>query len=144
VFCVLLAGAVLGPRLGFASQAEYLAAGAAGLPVFSAGGGPAALLGPTAGYLLCFPFAALAVGMIVARLGQSTWSYATAGLAGVASIYLLGASWYTVWSALILGRPVGLAVVLAQSVVPFIAPDLVKAGLMAAAAPSVRRRLRIW
>ena len=31
VFCVLLAGAVLGARLGFVSQVEYLAAGAAGL-----------------------------------------------------------------------------------------------------------------
>jgi biotin transport system substrate-specific component len=143
VFCVLLAGAVLGPRLGFASQVEYLAAGAAGLPVFSAGGGAAAMLGPTAGYLICFPFAALVVGEIISRLGQSTWSYATGGLAGVVSIYLLGASWFMVWSAF-LGRPIALAVVLAQSVAPFVAPDVVKAGLVTAVAPSIRRRLRIW
>ncbi|MGD0111353.1 MAG: biotin transporter BioY [Armatimonadota bacterium] len=143
VFCVLLAGAVLGPRLGFASQVEYLAAGAAGLPVFSAGGGAAAMLGPTAGYLLCFPLAALVVGTVVGRLGQSTWSYATAGLAGVVSVYLLGASWFAVWSAF-LGRPIALAVVLTQSVVPFIAPDVVKAGLVASVAPRVRRRLGVW
>jgi len=143
VFCVLLAGAVLGPRLGFASQVEYLAAGAAGLPVFSAGGGVAAMLGPTAGYLLCFPFAALMVGTIVGRLGQSTWSYSIAGLAGVGSIYLLGASWFMVWSAF-LGRSVALVVVLTQSVVPFVALDVVKAALMASVAPSIRRRLRMW
>ena len=64
VFCVLLAGAVLGARLGFVSQVEYLAAGAAGLPVFAHGGGLPALLGPTAGYLIGFPIAAAVVGAL--------------------------------------------------------------------------------
>ncbi len=41
VLFVLLAGAVLGARLGAASQALYLAVGLAGAPVFAAGGGPA-------------------------------------------------------------------------------------------------------
>ena len=45
---VLLGGAVLGPRLGAASQVLYLAAGLAGLPVFAASPtlpqGPARLL----------------------------------------------------------------------------------------------------
>ena len=36
-FAVLLSGAVLGSRRGFASQALYLAEGAAGLPVFAGG-----------------------------------------------------------------------------------------------------------
>ncbi|MGH7539390.1 MAG: biotin transporter BioY, partial [Gemmatimonadota bacterium] len=55
VVAVLLAGVLLGPRLGAASQAAYLAAGASGLPIFAAGGGVAYLLGPTGGYLLAFP-----------------------------------------------------------------------------------------
>jgi len=65
--CVLLAGAVLGARLGAASQAAYLATGALGAPIFAAGGGLAYLLGPTGGYLLAFPVAAFVVGAIAGR-----------------------------------------------------------------------------
>jgi biotin transport system substrate-specific component len=59
---VLLLGALGGARVGAASVALYLAEGAMGLPVFSGGAaGPAALMGPTGGYLLGFlPAAALA------------------------------------------------------------------------------------
>ncbi|HEX6590294.1 MAG TPA: biotin transporter BioY [Longimicrobiales bacterium] len=62
---VILAGALLGPTLGASSQVAYLALGAAGLPVFAAGGaGLPHLLGPTGGYLLSFPVAAFAAGAI--------------------------------------------------------------------------------
>src|SRR5690606_18563937 len=44
---VLLAGALLGARMGAASQVLYLAAGTLGLPAFAFGGGAAYLLGPT-------------------------------------------------------------------------------------------------
>ena len=61
---VLLAGAFLGARNGAFSQAAYLLAGVAGLPVFAGGSwGAALLLGPTGGYLLAFPLAALVVGL---------------------------------------------------------------------------------
>ncbi|MFN2327253.1 MAG: biotin transporter BioY, partial [Gemmatimonadales bacterium] len=49
---VVLAGAMLGPRLGAASQIAYLGMGIAGLPVFVGGFGLAYLAGPTGGYLL--------------------------------------------------------------------------------------------
>src|SRR5690606_40864442 len=54
---VLLSGMLLGPALGAAAQTAYLAAGAAGLPVFTAGLGVPYLFGPTGGYLLAFPAA---------------------------------------------------------------------------------------
>lgn len=64
-FGVMLAGLVLGPRLGAAAAALYLLTGAIGLPVFSGGtGGVAVFLGPTAGYLVSFPFLAAAVGAL--------------------------------------------------------------------------------
>jgi len=141
VFCVLLAGAVLGARLGFVSQVQYLAAGAAGLPVFAYGGGPAALLGPTGGYLIGFPLAAAVTGALCARLGQRGRIGLFAGcLAGVAVIHLFGAAWYGGWSALI-GTGAGFVAVLSQSVFPFAGIDAVKAAAAAALVPSLRRRL---
>jgi len=64
-FFVLLSGALLGPWLGACSMLVYLAAGVAGLPVFSSlGFGFARLVGPTGGYLLAFPAASFAVGYL--------------------------------------------------------------------------------
>jgi len=59
----LLIGALAGPRLGAAAIALYLAEGALGLPVFAHGtGGPAVLMGPTAGFLLGFLLSAAIAG----------------------------------------------------------------------------------
>lgn len=49
---VYLAGLLLPLKLSFSSVALYLLLGLAGLPVFTTGGGPAALVGPTGGYLI--------------------------------------------------------------------------------------------
>lgn len=65
-FSVLLAGGLLGWRNGSLSMVAYLFAGALGMPVFSdAGFGFARLLGPTGGYLLAFPVAAIVSGWIL-------------------------------------------------------------------------------
>lgn len=118
VMAVLLAGWLLGPRLGAASQLTYLAAGAAGLPVFAAGGGLAYLLGPTAGYLLAYPAAAWIVGAAAredAGLGRQA-----AGLAGgVAAIHAGGAGW--------LAAVAGHEAALAAGVLPFLGVDGIKA-----------------
>lgn len=60
---VLLTGAVLGARRGFAAVGLYLIVGAAGLPVFANGtAGLAPFSGPTVGYLISFPIAAAVIG----------------------------------------------------------------------------------
>jgi len=61
---VLLLGALGGSRMGAASVLLYLAEGAMGLPVFANGAaGPAALMGPTAGFLLGFVASAWIAGL---------------------------------------------------------------------------------
>ncbi len=83
-FAVLLSGAVLGMRRGFFATLLYLAAGAAGLPIFSGGAaGLAVLVGPSAGYLIGFPLAAALCGFIVERLPRRS-------LASVPSIFAAG------------------------------------------------------
>ncbi len=132
VVCVLLAGALLGARLGAASQAAYLAVGIVGAPVFAAGGGLAYLLGPTGGYLLAFPLAAFAVGAIAGREGGLL--RLTLGLiAGVAVIHLGGVTWLSMVTgsfeqALLLGAG------------PFLALDVMKVVLVLAVSLRIRPR----
>jgi hypothetical protein len=67
---VLLAGIVLGPRDGFYAMIAYIAIGVAGAPVFAGlTFGPVVLFGPTGGYLVAFPAAALLAGVLTRSLG---------------------------------------------------------------------------
>jgi biotin transport system substrate-specific component len=94
-FAVLLCGAVLGSRRGFASQALYLAEGAAGLPVFAGGAGSVAhLLGPTGGYLWSYPLAAGLIGWLVERgAGRTVSRLLLALCASDVVILACGALW---------------------------------------------------
>ncbi|MCK9211422.1 MAG: biotin transporter BioY [Ignavibacteriaceae bacterium] len=68
---VVLAGAMLGAKKGAYSQLLYLAAGAIGLPVFAvlpeSGFGIARFFSTTGGFLLAFPLAAFATGLLVEK-----------------------------------------------------------------------------
>ena len=64
---VFVISAAYGRNLAVATMLLYLAEGAVGFPVFSKGGGLAYLAGPTAGYLIAYPFAAAIVGWAADR-----------------------------------------------------------------------------
>ena len=65
---VLLAGGILGPRLGALSQVVFLFIVAAGMPLLSGGrGGFAVFVGPGAGYLLAWPITAFCIGYLLSR-----------------------------------------------------------------------------
>ncbi|MFQ5679606.1 MAG: biotin transporter BioY [Gemmatimonadota bacterium] len=136
VVAVLLAGLVLGPRLGAASQALYVGAGAAGLPVFAAGGGAAYLLGPTGGYLIAYPAAAAVAGYVAGASFRSV-RLAIAGAVGLGVIHLGGAAWLSVTT------DPGTAI--HAGVLPFLPGDLLKVALVALLAGRLgaptRRRL---
>ncbi len=122
VFVVLLAGYALGAAPAMASMLLYLAMGAAGLPVFSGGASSGALPGATAGYLLAFPLAALAVGWVCRRF-TSLPSRLAAGLAGLALIHLGGALWLALAVPV---APRAAGPLLTWSLLPFLGFDLVK------------------
>jgi biotin transport system substrate-specific component len=111
---VIVAGGLLGARLGAASQIVYLLAGMSGLPVFVLG----SILAPSGGYLMAYPFAAFVVGLIA----EGSVQRRLAGLlAGLAVIYAGGVAW--------LSLTVGLETAILNGVMPFILSDLVKVAL---------------
>lgn len=98
VLGVFLAGLFLGPLWGGAAMVLYLLAGAIGAPIFASGGaGLGVLLGPTGGYLLSYPLAAIAVGVLahgglhLRPLAETTVGRMVGGMvAGTLVIYGLG------------------------------------------------------
>jgi biotin transport system substrate-specific component len=95
---VLLAGAVLGARLGLLSQVLYLFLGVTGAAMFALSPqlapGLGRLLGPTGGFLMAFPLAAFATGWLAERGSTRSYRGALASMAaGLAVLYAGGASW---------------------------------------------------
>ena len=92
---VLMAGAFLGPMRGMLAVVLYIAAGAAGLPVFADGhGGWERLTGHTGGYLMGFVLAALLTGWLAERASDRTYRVAVGILlGGHAIIFLFGVSY---------------------------------------------------
>lgn len=123
---VVLAGMMLGPVPGVAAMLLYLAAGAAGLPVFAPMGAPgiARLFGPTGGYLLAYPAAAYVAGVVMVR-ARSFPGRATAAAAGILVLYVGGLAQLGVLTGSLTRAAV-------LGVLPFAAADAAKA-LVAAA-----------
>jgi biotin transport system substrate-specific component len=137
---VITTGLLIGPALGATAMASYLAAGIAGLPVFTAGAGAAYLFGPTGGYLLAFPVAAAVAGIVARQLAvpqrsrvSRVGAYALAALAATATVYAGG------WSQLAALTGDG-ATAFRLGVLPFIIGDAIKIVLAVAIADRLRRR----
>jgi biotin transport system substrate-specific component len=136
---VLLGGAALGSRLGAASQALYLLAGLAGLPVFAASPvlpqGAARLIGPTAGFLLSYPLAAFVTGWLAERRFDRQYLTSLAAMAaGLAVVFAGGLSWLAYGPA-----ATGIGAAISTALLPFLAADLLKLCLAAAVLPTVWR-----
>jgi biotin transport system substrate-specific component len=121
VYVVLLAGMVLGARLGVLSVLAYLILGLLA-PVYAGGAsGLGALFGPTGGYLLGFVGAVIVAGLIAGSGERTLPRLLIAGVAGLVPIYALGAAWLALQLDL---TPVA---ALLTGVVPFVWLDALKA-----------------
>lgn len=134
---VMLAGSILGARRGFLALLLFLVLVAIGLPVLPGGnGGLAVFAGPTAGYLVGWPFGALVVGLLTERVWTRYnvgWGLAANVAGGILVVYAIGVpvlqavtglGWH---DALWFGAAV------------FVPGDLVKCGIAATVAVQVRR-----
>jgi biotin transport system substrate-specific component len=136
-FGVLLVAVLLGARRSGIALVLYLLEGLAGLPVFQPLGipGPARFVGPTAGYLIAYPFAAFATGWLVERTSGMTvpramkWQPAGAALVGAllcgeAILFLGGCIW------LALGMRLGWLLAIQDGALPFVPGEIVKMALI--------------
>lgn len=130
---VIFIGVALGSTRGAAAAALYLLEGFSGMPVFAQGhGGPAWLIGATAGYLYSYPLAAWVAGFISERgWGTSIVRSITGMLLALGVIYLGGWSWL---AALTDARTAFTA-----GVAPFVLADVVKVAIGAALLPKAQQ-----
>jgi biotin transport system substrate-specific component len=123
-FAVLVVGLLLSPRLAGAALVAYLGEGAVGLPVFAPGPasvpGLAHLFGPTAGYLLAYPFAAALISVLYRRSRRGFFPALLSAAAGNLLILSVGALWLGMLTR------ASAPSVLMQSVVPFLPGDALK------------------
>lgn len=139
-FAVLLTGAVLGWRRAGLAILLYLAVAVAGVPIFSGGrSGPGVFAGPSTGYLVAFPLAAMLAGYLVSRIPAQV-SRTRRTVLTFASC--LGASFATIHPLGILGMMWRANLSLTEAIVAdavFIPGDLVKCAAAAIVATAVLR-----
>jgi biotin transport system substrate-specific component len=123
---IMLCGTVLGARRGLLAVLLFLFLVALGLPLLAGGrGGLGVFVGPTAGYLVGFPLAALATGLIAERVPARALALGlslAAIVGGIGVMHLCG----IIGMALVLDKSLAEAALLA---LPFLPGDLVKAAL---------------
>jgi len=134
-FAVVVVGLALGGRRGFAALALYLAEGASGLPVFASTGpgGIVELLGPTGGYLMAYPLAALLAGWIADLRPRHFLQLWAGAVAAEVAIFLGGIAGLMVVLHLSVSKALWLGVT------PFVTVDAVKIAAAGGVALLLRR-----
>lgn len=118
---VHLCACLTGWRMGAAAMAVYALLGAAGLPVLAGfSGGPAAVFGPTGGFVAGYILAAAAEGLLMRRLPCSPRALAAAMLLGTAVCYACGLVWFSATTGSALLPSFGVCVL------PFLPGDALK------------------
>lgn len=138
----LLCGYCLGPSRGAAATLLYTGIGLAGIPVFTTGGGPAAVLSPTFGYIIGFTVSALVVGFLANRIRRRNALTAyLVMLAGLVCLYIPGLVWLFFILRHISNAPPDIAAILQTGLfIPFVG-DLLKTVPAAVIGPRVREFL---
>ena len=105
----MLAGLLLGGKLGFTSVTVYIAMGLLGLPVFAEGGGLAYILKPSFGYIIGFATASYVTCIIAYNVARPRYNRVlVSNFIGLGIVYLFGMVYYYLISYFYLGTPIGL------------------------------------
>lgn len=88
---VLMAGLLLGSKLGGVAVLSYVILGLVGLPIFAAGGGITYIFRPSFGYLIGFVAAAFGTGFVAEKIKADSFAkYLIACFVGFALCYGIG------------------------------------------------------
>ncbi|ASN04887.1 biotin transporter BioY [Virgibacillus necropolis] len=123
-FFAILAGLMLGKKLGSISMITYILVGVAGVPVFAnMSAGPMAIVSPTGGFIISFVFIAFFVGWISEITKKpSVPIYTIASIVGLVLNYTIGVSYMylamNTWLALDISYTIAWV-----SMIPFIVKD---------------------
>ncbi|BCJ86781.1 biotin transporter BioY [Effusibacillus dendaii] len=136
-FGIMLAGSILGARYGFLSMLLVVILEVAGIPLLEGIPGVARIYGPTGGFLLAYPVAALLIGLFVERIKPNRWLFGKLSIVnflfGSLFLYPSGVAW------LAHIYHFSLAKALAAGFWPFLPGDILKSLLCAAITVAVWR-----
>ena len=104
----MMAGILLGGRLGAISVTVYMALGLAGLPIFAEGGGIWYLAKPSFGYIIGFAVAAYVTGKMIETASKLTIPrLLAANFTGLFIVYAVGMVYYYIVCNFIINTPIG-------------------------------------
>lgn len=136
-----LAGMVLGPRWGAASQVVYLALGLMGLPIFTMGGGLGYVLQPSFGFLLGFPLTAAVAGTLAGKR-PAPLRAAGAAAVGILAGYVIGTPYMGLVLNLYLNKGLDVWTVVKTGCLIYLPGEAVKVAATALVAPPLCRAVR--
>lgn len=156
---VLLAGMLLGAKLGAMSVGAYLLVGLVGVPVFVHGGGPQYIFRAGFGFLLGFLLAAFLIGLLTEKLPDlsrksgnrkpflSEFARLMIGaVVGLVAYYFVGTAYYYFMYSVVLETPAewGLGIAIVGCLSTFL-PDLALCVVAALLSTRLRPALnRVW
>ena len=99
VFFTMMAGIILGSKVGALSALIYMILGLVGVPVFAEGGGLWYVFKPSFGYIIGFVVGTYLTGYIVERLEELKFvKVLLAALAGLMVVYIFGMVYFYIIS----------------------------------------------
>lgn len=105
----MLAGLLLGGKLGAVSVLLYIILGLIGLPVFAEGGGLGYLIKPSFGYIIGFCIASLVTGTIANKVSAPPYRrLLIANFTGLGIVYTCGMAYYYIICNYVISTPIAL------------------------------------
>lgn len=135
----MLAGLLLGSRLGMLSVLSYMLLGLAGLPIFSEGGGIWYVFKPSFGYIIGFAVGTFVTGWIAEHMEKKTITrYLIANLAGLFCVYAIGMIYYYIICNFVIDTPIAVGPLFLYCFVLAVPGDIALSILGAVVAKRVR------
>lgn len=135
----MLAGLLLGSRLGTLSVLSYMLLGLAGLPIFSEGGGLWYVFKPSFGYIIGFAVGTFVTGWIAEHMEKKTVArYLLANLAGLFFVYAIGMIYYYIICNFVIDTPIAVGPLFLYCFVLAVPGDIALSFLGAVVAKRVR------